>query len=63
MGFSGTLQVDGYNFYNYLTKLGRKSAPVKLAYFWVYVQRKLKEVYDRNGLPIAGNGLKHIAQF
>ena len=33
-GFSGTLQVDGYTGYNALTKPGRNSGPVKLAYCW-----------------------------
>lgn len=63
MGFSGTLQVDGYTGYNALTKLGRNSGPVKLAYCWAHARRKLKEVFDRDGSPIAKEGLKRIAQF
>lgn len=63
MVFTGTLQVDGYTGYNALTKLGRNSGPVKLAYCWAHARRKLKEVHDRDGSPIAGDGLKRIAKF
>ena len=62
-GFSGTLQVDGYTGYNTLTKPGRTSDPVKLAYCWAHARRKLKEVHDRDGSPIAKEGLKRIAKF
>jgi transposase len=63
MGFSGTLQVDGYTGYNALTKPGRNSGPVKLAYCRAHARRKLKEVHDRDGSPIAKEGLKRIAKF
>jgi transposase len=63
MGFSGTLQVDGYTGYNALTKPGRNSGPIKLAYCWAHARRKLKEVHDRDASPIAGEGLKRIATF
>jgi transposase len=62
-GFSGTLQVDGYTGYNALTKPDRKGGPVKLAYCWAHARRKLKEVHDRDGSPIAKEGLKRIATF
>jgi len=62
-GFSGTLQVDGYTGYNALTKPGRNSGPVKLAYCWAHARRKLKEVHDRDGSPIAKEGLKRISKF
>lgn len=62
-GFSGTLQVDGYTGYNALTKPGRNSGAVKLAYCWAHARRKLKEVHDRDGSPIAKEGLKRIAKF
>jgi transposase len=62
-GFSGTLQVDGYTGYNALTKPGRNSRPVKLAYWLAHARRKLKEVHDRDASPIAGDGLKRIAKF
>ena len=62
-GFSGTLKVDGYTGYNALTKPGRNSGPVKLAYCWAHARRKLKEVHDRDGSPIAKEGLKQIAKF
>jgi len=62
-GFSGTLQVDGYTGYNVLTKPGRNSGPVKLAYCWAHARRKLKEVHDRDGSPIAKEGLKRVSKF
>jgi hypothetical protein len=62
-GFCGTLQVDGYTGYNALTHPGRNSGPVKLAYCWAHARRKLKEVHDRDGSPIAKEGLKRIAKF
>lgn len=62
-GFDGTLQVDGYAGYNVLTKPTRKGGPVKLAYCWAHARRKLKEVHDRDGSPIAAEGLKRIAEF
>ena len=42
---------------------GRKSGPVWLAYCWVHACRKIKEVHDRDGSPIAAEGLKRIAKF
>ncbi len=63
VGFSGTLQVDGYSGYNALTKPARKGGPVKLAYCWAHARRKLKDVHDRDGSPIAAEGLKRIAKF
>ncbi|WP_370393696.1 IS66 family transposase [Cognatishimia sp.] len=62
-GFSGTLQVDGYAGYNALAKPDRKGGPVKLAYCWAHARRKLKEVHDRDGSPIAAEGLKRIKAF
>lgn len=49
--------------YNTLTKPGRNSGPVKLAYCWAHARRKLKEVHDRDGSPIAKEGLKRISKF
>ncbi len=62
-GFCGTLQVDGYTGYNGLTKPERVGGPVTLAYCWAHARRKLKEVHDRDGSPIAAEGLRRIAQF
>ena len=61
--FSGTLQVDSYTGYNALTKPRRNSGPVKLLYCWAHARRKLKEVHDRDGSPIAKEELKRIAKF
>lgn len=62
-GFSGTLQVDGYAGYNRLTKPIRAGGPVILAYCWAHARRKLKEIHDKDGSPIAAEGLRRIAQF
>lgn len=62
-GFCGTLQVDGYTGYNTLSKPGRVSGTIQLAYCWAHARRKLKEVFDRDGSPIAAEGLKRIAKF
>ncbi len=62
-GFSGTLQVDGHTGYNALAKPGRNPGPVTLAYCWAHARRKLKEVHDRDGSPIAADRLKRIARF
>jgi transposase len=62
-GFSGTLQADRYTGFSALTESGRNSGPIKLVYCWAHVRRKLKEVHDRGGSPIAAEGLKRIAKF
>ena len=62
-GFSGTLQVDGYAGYIRLTKPIRAGGPVILAYCWAHARRKLKEIHDKDGSPIAAEGLRRIAQF
>jgi transposase len=62
-GFSGVLQVDGYAGYNRLSKPTRAGGPVKLAYCWAHARRKLTEIFDRDGSPIAAEGLKRIAEF
>jgi len=63
-GFNGILQVDGYSGYNRLTKATRKGGePITLAFCWAHARRKLKEVYDRDGSPVALEGLDRIAQF
>ena len=63
-GFDGTLQLDGYQGYNRLTRPSRKGGdPIKIAYCWAHARRKLKEVFDRDGSEIAAEGLRQIAKF
>ena len=63
-GFDGTLQLDGYQGYNRLTRPSRKGGdPICVAYCWAHARRKLKEVFDRDGSEIAANGLRRIAEF
>jgi len=61
-GFTGTLQVDGYAGYNQLTREGRNGGPIVLTKCWAHARRKLKEIFDASGSPIAEEGLKRIAE-
>ena len=61
-GFTGALQVDGYAGYKQLTREGRSGGPIVLANCWAHARRKLKEIFDASGSPIAGEGLKQIAE-
>jgi transposase len=61
-GFSGILQVDGYQGYNRLTKASRKDGPLQLAYCWAHARRKLYDVAQAGNAPIAEDGLKRIAR-
>ena len=60
-GFSGTVQIDGYSGHNALTRPDRPEGPVTKALCWAHARRKLKEVFDSSGSPIAAAGLKRIA--
>ena len=63
-GFDGILQLDGYTGYNRLTRSTRKGgAPIRTAHCWAHARRKLKEVFDRDGSQIAGEGLSQITEF
>ncbi|WP_026988935.1 IS66 family transposase [Fodinicurvata sediminis] len=62
-GFTGTLQVDGYAGYRRLAAAARKPAPLVLAHCWAHARRKLKEVHERDGSPVASEGLQQIAAF
>jgi transposase len=61
-GFTGALQVDGYADYKQLTREGRRGGPIVLANCWAHARRRLKEIFDASGSPIAGEGLKQIAE-
>ncbi len=63
-GFNGTLQLDGYQGYNRLTRPSRMGGdPIHVAHCWSHARRKLKEVFDRDGSQIAAEGLRQIARF
>jgi transposase len=50
-GFDGILQLDGYTGYNRLTRPSRKGGgPIRVAHCWAHARRKLKEVFDRDGV-------------
>jgi hypothetical protein len=62
-GFEGTLQLDGYQGYNRLTRPSRTGGdPIRVAHCWAHARRKLKEVFDRDGSEIAADGLRRIAE-
>ena len=68
---TGSLQLDGYQGYNRLTRPSRKGgAPIRVAHCWAHARRKLREVFDREascgarlGVTIAAEGLRRIAAF
>ena len=62
-GFNGTLQLDGYQGYNRLTRTDRKGGdPIIVAHCWAHARRKFKENFDRDGSEIAAEGLRRIAE-
>ena len=61
-GFSGTLQVDGYAGYNRLARASRPGGALTLSACWAHARRKLREIYDSSGSPIALAGLQRIAR-
>jgi transposase len=62
-GFEGTLQLDGYQGYNRLTRPARTGGdPIRVAHCWAHARRKLKEIFDRDGSRIAAEGLRRIAE-
>uniref|UniRef100_UPI0035B605D2 IS66 family transposase n=1 Tax=Yunchengibacter salinarum TaxID=3133399 RepID=UPI0035B605D2 len=62
-GFDGTLQLDGYQGYNRLSRPSRKGGdPIRVVHCWAHARRKLKEVFDRDGSEIAAEGLRRIAE-
>lgn len=60
-GFAGILQVDAYAGYNRLTRADRPGEPLVLAHCWAHARRKLHEIHERDGSPIAADGLDRIA--
>src|SRR6056297_1380080 len=52
-GFDGTLQLDGYQGYDRLTQPSRKGGdPIRVAHCWAHARRKLREVFDRDGVVL-----------
>lgn len=57
LGFTGTLQVDGYAGYRALAEKGE----VKLAFCWAHVRRRFFELAAAGPAPIAAEALERIA--
>uniref|UniRef100_UPI003563E484 IS66 family insertion sequence element accessory protein TnpB n=1 Tax=Roseovarius sp. TaxID=1486281 RepID=UPI003563E484 len=41
-----------------LAQSALKEDPIRVAHCWAHARRKLKEVFDRDGSEIAGEGLR-----
>ena len=59
-GFSGILQVDGYDGYNILSRPDRTGGPVTLAYCWAHLRRKFYDIAANGPAPIASEALERI---
>jgi transposase len=59
-GFSGILQVDGYDGYNILVRPDRRGGPVTLAYCWAHLRRRFYEIAAKGSVPIAQEALERI---
>ena len=59
-GFSGILQVDGYDGYNILARPDRAGGPVTLAYCWAHLRRKFYDIAANGPAPIASEALVRI---
>jgi len=61
-GFVGTLQVDGYRAYKTERDARGGNRRLVLAHCWAHGRRKLREIFDRDGSPLAEDGLRRIAE-
>ena len=61
-GFTGILQVDGYSAYKTLAGKVRPEGPLTLAHCWAHGRRQLRELFERDGSPMAEEGLRRIAE-
>ena len=61
-GFNGILQVDGYKGYDRLaTDQRAEGQPLRLAFCWAHLRRKLIDARPKAGSPIVDEALKRIA--
>jgi transposase len=61
MGFSGTLQVDGYVAYKQLTEAKRGGGRLVLAHCWSHFRRLFYDIAKGGNAPIASEALARIA--
>jgi transposase len=59
-GFSGTLQVDGYDGYNRLAEAARPGGAIALAYCWSHFRRQFYDIAKGGNAPIATAALDKI---
>jgi transposase len=60
IGFSGTLQVDGYDGYNSLADASRPGGAIALAYCWSHFRRRFYDLAKGGNAPIATAALDKI---
>jgi transposase len=61
-GFSGVLQVDGYDAYKALTDPKRVGGPLTLAFCWAHLRRRFYEIAKGGNAPIAEEALARIGR-
>jgi transposase len=62
LGFSGTLQVDGYVAYDALTNPKREGGPLVLALCWSHFRRRFYDIAKGGNAPIATEVLLRISR-
>lgn len=60
-GFSGILQVDGYNVYKKLADSQRQDGPLVLAHCWAHWRRQIFDIAKSGAAPIATEVLERVA--
>lgn len=60
-GFSGILQVDGYQAYKALAKPDRSAGPIRLAFCMAHARRKFVDVYTATKSAVAQEVISRIA--
>jgi hypothetical protein len=59
-GYAGILQADAYAGYNALYEVGRKPGPITEAACWAHGRRKLFELAELQGAPLAIEAVRRI---
>src|SRR3954462_2817134 len=60
-GFQGILQVDGYSGFKGLLE-NRPAGEIRLAFCWAHCRRRLHEMHQSTGSPLAAEALRRIGE-
>src|SRR5215218_8478112 len=60
-GFTGVLQVDGYGGFKRLLA-GRPPDQIRLAFCWAHCRRRIYEIHQATGSPLAAEALRQIRE-